>query len=708
MSRITYSEDRDGLEIEEQDGGDLSRKKTKEYLMQNQSDVDDGWNGNKNLGYNSYSLRGVDSVGGSDDQGPDANPCASGASTNSGIEEVVDSEDDDAISITRSSPSVGAGSDRDTQPDPPTRRVTIHGRKRNRQETMAIAVEEVDIIDVDELDEEMGRGDVNSVVQQASDGEGLSVATVRGASAGAETDSSIPSKQKKKKKQRKSKSKLSAKFGTAGNKNDVVILGVMVGVEAPVEVKEVAKKELSSWAQKFINPRMSKEPDVPEIAPLNDEFLSSFGRSYKETQAKGQAMKDAAGGAVEDKGDSGEIAPDDDDTDSEGNSEEDSVGQDRKSGYESPGEGNDIDRNNMDTPGKGVLAGGGMSVSNLPFNMCEEKILTKTFAVFGEVVSMKVGKWTDTITGKVMPSGRATVFFKNRKDAAMAVDMVNGETLLGREIRAVQYKTLKKEVPRYFINPDAKVETAKVPQCNNCKAKGHWENACPQTPFCILCAESGHTEEGCPHSACLVCMEFGHSTEECTEDRATTPVVELCFICGAVGHTAETCPSKVSSDGTPVENVCPNARCVACGKKGHTCCASMDYMIVGGEVRGMHGNMVTGTCENCGRSWHNGAICPEKRFDSSELQGGGRRHVSKFARSNGSGRQSKFDRGKRLSGQGQGDNRGRSLIRQCYNCGDTGHEIALCPQRRARTPGPPVRHQRSMRDWDSDRYVGKV
>jgi cellular nucleic acid-binding protein len=91
--------------------------------------------------------------------------------------------------------------------------------------------------------------------------------------------------------------------------------------------------------------------------------------------------------------------------------------------------------------------------------------------------------------------------------------------------------------------------------------------AAPSKP-CFLCGEPGHERAACPNALCFRCGRPGHQARACPSPPSSRP--PPCLSCGRHG-----CVGLGPRGGPcePGEGDMDAALCLACGARGHLCCA---------------------------------------------------------------------------------------------------------------------------------------
>jgi len=328
-----------------------------------------------------------------------------------------------------------------------------------------------------------------------------------------------------------------------------------------------AKAKLSKWAARLFDPDRPRgliEP--PQIIPLNDEFLTAFGKREKLFDEKlGRTM---------------------------------AIDKDKIVNEDGDGDGDDISEKYSSKDAKKDLQGRKLKIGNLPYSLTEETLLGACSA-FGavEVVNLIMDKEKPTLN-----AGRAYVTFEQPTDAVACMEKMT--KLQGRTLRinmaesAPKSKSTNQTLDSRYYTKDI------TTKCFRCGEVGHIEANCPnpakQKP-CPLCGQLDHDYRECKLSKiCFRCNRPGHINRDCPEIRPL-PKPMICGICFGSGHHRVSC-RRGPYDAPSI----PQAKCMVCGSVGHFMCQDMKWFF------GLEGV----SCFNCGRDGHHGYDCQRPKFDA--------------------------------------------------------------------------------------------
>lgn len=340
------------------------------------------------------------------------------------------------------------------------------------------------------------------------------------------------------------------------------------------EQLDLAKNKLSKWAARLFDPNRKSLGlvEAPQIIPLNDEFLTAFGKREKEYDEISGRVVDIEKTsldveALEDAGGSSDL------------------------------EGNEKQHKKIDFS---KISKGKVKLANLAYATTTATI-ARTCGKYGAVVDVNL-----ILDDNGQSTGRAYVIFEDDESAAECVNKMNEQTLEGRVIRVSISSSsssgrksldasggsgggsMRRNDTRYW---DRDIST----KCHQCGEVGHIAINCPNEErlrACNLCAQLGHDMWSCPMKCvCFNCGVPGHQSRDCPH-RRRLPNRVVCTVCFQNGHHRFDCRER------PWNSPSKEALCMQCGQKGHTMCSEMRWFF---GLRGV-------TCFNCGGN-HLGETC---------------------------------------------------------------------------------------------------
>jgi cellular nucleic acid-binding protein len=345
---------------------------------------------------------------------------------------------------------------------------------------------------------------------------------------------------------------------------------------------DLAKNKLSKWAARLFDPNRPRglvEP--PKVIPLNDEFLTAFGKREKE-------FDEIAGRGIDIDKTSLDIIEVSDNDENEDSAKK-SRSNDTKMKY-------------------GEMSNCKVKITNLSYRTTSATI-ARTFELIGPVVDVNL-----ILDDSGQSSGRAYVVFEDHATAVSCVEKMNDKSLEGRSIRI----SLASASSRRSLDPSKKQDSRYwerdiSTKCNSCGVVGHIARNCPneQVIKCGRCATVGHDLWSCPDkSVCFNCGLPGHVIRDCSQRRGL-PQRCVCTICFRSGHHRFQCRERPWN--VPMED----GVCMQCGQIGHFMCSEMRWFF---GLKGV-------TCFKCGMKDHRGVDCRrpdvdvcQKNFDIAQRE----------------------------------------------------------------------------------------
>jgi hypothetical protein len=365
-------------------------------------------------------------------------------------------------------------------------------------------------------------------------------------------------------------------------------------------VPQIAKDRLSKWAARLFDPDRPKGVNQPpQTIPLNDEFLSAFGKREQEMDAlTGQTLTidrtirdddedyDGNAGGIKDPPTEASMAPAADEAnpplavDTNLPSSNDDMNETTTTA-KTPMTTSGDDKNNNDTGITNVSRN--VKISNLRFTTTQSE-LEGLCQRFGEIEKTTLIKNPSDETKNM---GLAFVLFVTKEAAARCLAELT--TIQNRPVTVTEAKPpgeknnsgskKRKAAARYW-----ETEMDLSLKCYHCGLYGHMASACQNAKLlkpCTLCGVTSHDARNCDKKVfCFTCGLPGHPSRDCPDRHQ--PVRRLiCTICYREDHHKSQCRSSGGRQqqyrgGAGEQQQQPyglaNAVCMVCGKLGHFSC----------------------------------------------------------------------------------------------------------------------------------------
>ena len=334
-----------------------------------------------------------------------------------------------------------------------------------------------------------------------------------------------------------------------------------------------AKSNLSKWAARLFDPNRPRGlVEAPQVIPLNDEFLTAFGKREKEYDEISGRVVDVDKTLLD-----VEVLDDDDESMESSNTKRNKKGEKSKD--------------------FGKMSECKVKIANLTYST-NAATIARTCGKYGAVVDVNI-----ILDDNRQSTGRAYVVFEDHESAVECANQMNEQTLEGRVIRVSVSSSGRKSMDASSGLPGSSMQRKDTrywdrdisTKCHQCGEVGHIAANCPNEEKlkpCALCAQLGHEMWSCPMKCvCFNCGVPGHQSRDCPHRRGL-PRRIICTVCYQSGHHRFDCRER------PWNAPSRDASCMQCGQKGHFMCSEMRWFF---GLRGV-------TCFNCGGN-HLGETC---------------------------------------------------------------------------------------------------